>query len=155
MMRTLPQVEVRNAQRRIVVSMAKLRAFSQVAGDLAWAERRPHSEIKRVGSILISLVSDREMARLHERFCGITGPTDVLTFQHGEIVISAETAARQARAYHSSLSQELRLYILHGLLHLCGYDDRTRSQQLTMKRTQRDLLEKASELGRRHNASSP
>ncbi len=63
------------------------------------------------------------MAALHKEFCGLAGPTDVLTFRHGEIVISAETAVRQARMFHSNLACEIQLYLLHGLLHLAGFDD--------------------------------
>jgi len=71
---------------------------------------------------------------------GIRGPTDVITFRHGEIVISAETALRQARQYRSSLMQELQLYIVHGLLHLRGYDDKTPSGSREMERRQRSIL---------------
>jgi probable rRNA maturation factor len=89
------------------------------------------------------------MARLHERFCGIAGATDVLTFQHGEIVISAQTASRHGRKFRSSLDQELRLYILHGLLHLCGYDDVTARERARMERVQCSLLKKAALAARR------
>jgi len=80
------------------------------------------------------------MAALHKEFCGLAGPTDVLTFQHGEIVISAETAARQARIFHSSLATEIQLYLLHGLLHLAGFDDVTTQQRKRMQRLQDKLL---------------
>ena len=80
------------------------------------------------------------MAALHQKFCGTSGPTDVLTFQHGEIVISAETAARQARIFERSLTAEIQLYLLHGLLHLAGFDDVTAQQQKRMQRMQNKLL---------------
>ena len=47
------------------------------------------------GEIFVWLISDRRMAHLHRKFLGLSGPTDVLTFQHGEIFISVETARRQ------------------------------------------------------------
>ena len=80
------------------------------------------------------------MAALHRKFCGAPGPTDVLTFQHGEIVISADTAARQARMFQSNVTAEMQLYLLHGLLHLAGFDDVTPDQRKRMHRLQKRLL---------------
>ena len=90
--------------------------------------------------ITVSIVSDRRMAALHKEFCGLAAPTDVLTFQHGEIVISAETAVRQARMFHSNLVCEIQLYLLHGLLHLAGFDDLATKQRRQMHRLQKKLL---------------
>jgi probable rRNA maturation factor len=64
----------------------------------------------------------------------------VLTFQHGEILISAETARRQARTFGNSLARELRLYVVHGLLHLHGLDDRSEADARRMKATQEKIL---------------
>ncbi len=84
------------------------------------------------------MISDRKISELHRRFMQIEGPTDVITFQHGEIFISVETAERQAEAHHTSLNHELRLYLVHGLLHLHGFDDRepaaTRRMQAAQER---------------------
>ena len=67
------------------------------------------------------LISDRRICQLHRQFLGQRGPTDVLTFRHGEIFISVETAKRHARAFANPLVRELQLYIVHGLLHLHGF----------------------------------
>jgi probable rRNA maturation factor len=64
----------------------------------------------------------------------------VLTFQHGEIFISVETAKRNARAFGTSLLRELQLYIVHGLLHLHGFDDRTASAGRKIKAAQEKIL---------------
>jgi probable rRNA maturation factor len=80
------------------------------------------------------------MAELHRRFFQEPGPTDVITFQHGEIVISTETAQSQARRFSTSLEHELRLYIAHGLLHLRGFDDKTPGGAEEMKRIQEKLV---------------
>lgn len=80
------------------------------------------------------------MSRLHREFLGKTGPTDVLTFQHGEIFISIETAKRHARAFGNSLLRELQLYIVHGLLHLNGFDDRTQPGARRMEELQAKIL---------------
>jgi rRNA maturation RNase YbeY len=80
------------------------------------------------------------MASLHRRFLKQSGSTDVLTFQHGEIFISPETACRQARTFGNSLARELRLYVVHGLLHLHGLDDRSEADARRMKATQEKIL---------------
>ena len=84
------------------------------------------------------------MAPLHRQFLHQTGPTDVLTFQHGEIFISVETAKRHAHAFGNSLVRELYLYIVHGLLHLHGFDDRTPAGARKMKAMQEKILSDCS-----------
>jgi probable rRNA maturation factor len=135
-----PSIEVRNLQRTVRVPTRRLQQFADIAGTLVWKQKRPRAEIASVAAISVLIVSDRRMAALHEEFCGLASPTDVLTFQHGEIVISAETAERQARIFHSSLATEIQLYLLHGLLHLAGFDDVTTQQQKRMQRLQNKLL---------------
>jgi len=128
-----PSIEVRNLQRTVRISSRRLQRFAEIACALVWKHKRPEAE-------MASVASDRRMAALHKEFCGLAGPTDVLTFQHGEIVISAETAARQARIFHSSLTAEIQLYLLHGLLHLAGFGDVTAQQRQQMQRLQNKLL---------------
>jgi probable rRNA maturation factor len=138
--RTPPPIEVRNVQRTIRVSTGSLQRFANIACALVWKRKRPRAEIASVPEITVLIVSDRRMAELHNEFCGLNGPTDVLTFRHGEIVISAETAARQARTFHSNLMAEIRLYLLHGLLHLRGFNDVASHERKQMHRLQKKLL---------------
>jgi probable rRNA maturation factor len=83
------------------------------------------------------------MSRLHRQFLGQSGPTDVLTFHHGEIFVSAETAKRHALVFGNPLVGELQLYIVHGLLHLHGFDDRTPTEARKMNSTQERILRAA------------
>jgi len=138
--RTPPPIEVRNIQRTIRVSTDRLQRFANTACALVWKHKRPRAEVASMPEITVLIVSDRRMAALHQEFCGLTAPTDVLTFQHGEIVISAETAVRQARMFHSNLVCEIQLYLLHGLLHLAGFDDLATNQRRQMHRLQKKLL---------------
>lgn len=85
-------------------------------------------------------VDDAEMARLNEEFLRHKGSTDVITFQHGEIVISTERAMAQANQYRRPLHEELARYIVHGLLHLAGYDDARPALRRTMHRRQEAVL---------------
>jgi probable rRNA maturation factor len=84
------------------------------------------------------------MSALHGRFMNEAGPTDVISFQHGEIFISAEMAKRNARRFGNSLAHELRLYIVHGLLHLHGFDDRDAAGARAMAAQQQRILAKAA-----------
>jgi probable rRNA maturation factor len=94
----------------------------------------------------ILIVSDRKIASLHRQFMNESGPTDVITFQHGEIFVSAETARRNARRFGNALARELRLYVVHGLLHLHGFDDRVEVSARKMRSVQRKILARASRL---------
>ena len=141
---SLPPVFVSNRQRRLKVDGARLKEFAGRVISLCARERgRGLTNLEEVNVILIS---DRRMAEVHRRFMGITGPTDVITFQHGEILISVETACRQARTYRTSLESELRLYLVHGLLHLRGFNDAKPAQRARMKRIQEKILARASEV---------
>ncbi|PZR75349.1 MAG: rRNA maturation RNase YbeY [Chthoniobacterales bacterium] len=140
-----PHIHVRNAQRTISLNLRSLQCFAANALDLVWQRRCAASEIASLSDIPVSIVSDRRIAQLHEQFCDVRGPTDVLTFQHGEIVISAEAAARQGRAFRSPVEREIRLYLIHGLLHLAGYDDTRPRARAVMQRVQRSVLDSALE----------
>ena len=138
-----PSIEVRNLQRTVRISTRRLQRFANIACVLAWKHKQPGAKIASVSLISVLIASDRRMAALHKEFCGLAGPTDVLTFQHGEIVISAETAARQARIFHSNLTAEIQLYLLHGLLHLAGFDDTAPDTRKRMHQLQKKLLASA------------
>jgi probable rRNA maturation factor len=97
--------------------------------------------LRRLEEVEVTVVSDRVIADVHRRFMGLPGPTDVITFAHGEIVTSAQTAAAYAREYGHKVDQELALYIIHGLLHLNGYDDRLAGDAHRMRRTQHRILQ--------------
>src|SRR5206468_12874851 len=85
------------------------------------------------------LVSDRRIRSLNQRFRRTDRPTDVLAFEPSDIVISIETARRQARAMHHSCATELKVLALHGLLHLLGYDHHAPSDRGRMARAERRL----------------
>jgi probable rRNA maturation factor len=102
--------------------------------------RKKTSALVELEDLSIILVSDRRMAELHRRFLDLSGPTDVITFQHGEIFVSAETARSHTRRFGNSLEDELRLYVVHGLLHLHGFDDKSPADATEMERAQEKLV---------------
>src|ERR1700739_357817 len=134
------QLKVLNRQRKYRMPVSDLCTFAQtlVPHVLSVARNLIPEEI------LVVLVSDRKISAIHEQFMGIAGATDVITFQHGEILISVETAARQAIEYESGLLPELRVYIAHGLLHLGGYDDLSEDGFREMAKLQNELVEKVT-----------
>lgn len=89
----------------------------------------------------VSLVSDEAIAAVHGEFMADPTPTDVMTFHHGEILVSADTAMREAPAHGHTHEEELLLYIVHGLLHLNGYDDMTPPARDRMHRRQDEILQ--------------
>jgi probable rRNA maturation factor len=131
--------KVLNRQRRMAVKLGELEVF---AGHVERALRMGRD------AFAVCMVSDAEIARMNQRFRGKHGPTDVLSFPAGEgrngkralpaevkghlgdIAISPETARRNARRYGRTLRDELRILILHGALHLLGYDHETDSGQM-------------------------
>jgi len=98
----------------------------------------------------------RGVAGRHERYLGQQGPTDVLSFLldeadgclEGEVVVSAQTAVAQAGRFGWSAADELLLYVVHGALHLLGYDDATCPQRRAMRRRERRFVARLGLAGR-------
>ena len=141
---TTPQITVRSLQRKIAVGVVDLEKFARNAAALCLRlPQRRKTDLETLSEVAVLIISDRRMAALHRLFMNEPGPTDVITFQHGEIFISAEMARRNARRFGNSLARELRLYIVHGLLHLHGFDDRDQAGAREMQVMQRKILGKA------------
>ena len=99
--------------------------------------------------ISLAFVDDATIAGLNKRFLDHDGPTDVITFPlsgrgarklEGEVVIGVEMARRAAEERGHDIQAELCLYVIHGVLHLCGYDDRSKRDAAEMRRKEREYL---------------
>jgi len=98
------------------------------------------------------LVDAPEMTRVNEQFLDHQGSTDVITFDHqedpdsdhlyGEIFISVADAVKQARQFRTDWSAEIVRYAVHGVLHLCGYDDLNDTDRREMKQAENRCLRK-------------
>jgi probable rRNA maturation factor len=140
-----PSIILRNAQRRLRVDAKELRRFCERALRLCLQEPYARGgELDSLDEISIVLVSDRRMAALHKQFMNIDGPTDVLTFQHGEIFASVETAQENAAQFGTTVEDEIRLYVVHGLLHLRGFDDIAPADARRMDSVQQRILAAAA-----------
>ncbi len=121
----------RNRQRKVVFDNREVAAFARQIGR----------QVARGGEFAVLVASDEAVRRANLRFRGKRGSTDVLAFPDGEqgrlgdILISALRAQRQARQFGARLEDELKMLILHGLLHLLGYDHETDSVRMLRAET--------------------
>ncbi len=137
----IPKITLRNLQRKVPVEVVDLEKFAAKAVRLCLRlPGRRKTNLTEVREISVLIVSDRRIASLHRQFMNESGPTDVITFQHGEIFISAESARRNAQRFGKQLARELRLYVVHGLLHLHGFDDRDKASARKMESVQQRIL---------------
>jgi probable rRNA maturation factor len=107
--------------------------------------------------ISLLLTGDDEIHQINRQWLKHDYPTDVISFSlgdaestekqpaetrriEGELIISLETAQRVAAEEGCSLEAEVVLYLVHGLLHLCGYDDGTEFDRTIMRKRERDIL---------------
>ena len=142
----VPPVSVRNSQRKVPLKATDLEKFAAKALKFCLRLPRKSSKLRKLPEVAVWIVSDRRISALHRKFMDEPGPTDVITFQHGEIFISAETARRHAHRFRNTLARELKLYIVHGLLHLQGFDDRNERGARSMRAVQSRILAKTEPL---------
>ena len=101
--------------------------------------------------IELVLADDTLLRQLHLQFMGLDSPTDIMTFPDhdqaaeplvcgGQIYISVERAAEQAAEFGQTASEEIQFLVLHGVLHLCGWDDGTDQERDQMLERQTQLL---------------
>jgi probable rRNA maturation factor len=140
---TSSRIEVINRQRLRKIDRGRAAALSRAVLD----------RIGRTDAVLtVTFIRDRAMRRLNHDYRGIDGPTDVLSFAYhegeeapawdetshiGDVVISVETAGRYARELGLSFDREIELLVIHGALHLAGYDHETDNGE--MNRLERKL----------------
>jgi len=133
--------QVQNRQRRWRVSTCRL---ARVAARALRAVGRAGARLE------VLVVDDRTIQRMNDRFRGVRRPTDVIAFPLevpeaagrlvGQIVISADTAHRQARQVGVPAALELDLLVTHGVLHCVGYDDRDPVEARLMHERERAIL---------------
>ena len=99
------------------------------------------------GELSIAFVDDATIAKIHEAFMGDPSPTDVITFpgdpsmdSAGEIIVSVDHACERASELGEPFHLELSLYLIHGWLHLAGYDDRSEPDRAKMRAAEKEAL---------------
>ena len=110
-----------------------------------------HAQGVRSAEVDVSIVGDAAMRALNRRWLDHDFPTDVLSFHtdgdgspgaplEGQVVLNPDYAAREAAVHGWSAADELALYLVHGLLHLCGYDDREPADRRAMREREAVVL---------------
>lgn len=138
------KISIINSQDAVKLNSGEIK---RIAADALGAVGEKEAELS------VYLVDDSEMRRLNFHYRNVDRPTDVLAFSMregeplegaegilGDVVISAQTALRQARRYRKSLKDELNLYLVHGILHLIGYDDNSARARKKMEKLQEEIL---------------
>jgi probable rRNA maturation factor len=125
-------------------------AFERLAAFVLDREEAPQNS-----ELSIAIVDLDEMSQLNEQYRGKTGPTDVLSFECddlcavfgpdepvtiGDVVIAPEVAEAQAAEYGHTVEEELNLLLVHGVLHLLGYDHEADDDATVMQARERALL---------------
>lgn len=127
-----------------------LTAFERLAGFVLDRE-----DVMEAAELSIAVVSAEEIAELNERYRGVSGPTDVLSFECddpcpvesdepvaiGDVVIAPEIAATQAAELGHTVEEELNLLLVHGILHLLGYTHESDEDADAMQTRERILLD--------------
>lgn len=129
-------IEIVNRQRRHPIDVEQWQSFT---------EKAIRATGRKGAVATVAFVSDRAMRRLNQVFRGRPGSTDVLSFpvrpeefeedaetNLGDVVISVERAAAQCARHGLDLDREIAQLILHGILHLCGYDHETDTGEMNM-----------------------
>jgi probable rRNA maturation factor len=132
------ELTISNPLRSLKVDTDKLRGF---IGALDGYWEAPEGELD------ITFVSAEKLAAMHAEFCHDPTATDIITFPYfcqdgmwGELVISPAAAAGYVKAHGGSFNAELMRYVVHGYLHLLGYNDLTPSDRARMRRLERKSL---------------
>ncbi|MDO8675583.1 MAG: rRNA maturation RNase YbeY [Candidatus Omnitrophota bacterium] len=146
---------ISNFQRKIPIPVPKVRT----------ALRSACRKLKfNFADLSVVFVGEKRMRRLNREYLGHDYVTDVLSFPNasvgnpehtcldprqkhsgvtagGEIIICPAVAARNAKRYGNTFERELILYVVHGILHLCGYDDRSPEDVKRMRRKEQEIME--------------
>ncbi len=132
---------INNLQKKIKINQKRIK---QVLKKVLTGEG-----INCKGELTLCFINDREMRKLNKKFAGKDNPTDVLAFNidrqndkrlYGDIIVSVDTAIRNAKLFKSTPAYELELYSVHGLLHLLGYKDHSPVKTRIMRRKERKYV---------------
>ena len=134
-------ITVINSQNSINFDLEYVKSKVDVACQLCVRESKESAPIKELKSVEISIIDDKQIAKVHGEFMDDPSPTDVITFDYGEILVSAETALSNSEEMQVSLENEVLLYIIHGMLHLGGYLDDSSAGFNEMKSLQEMILD--------------
>jgi len=141
----LPTLTWANRQRSVKVDLPKIRRIAVAALPMCVGKPRKKG-VKLPPEVEITLLGEAAITKVHGEFLEDPTPTDVITFEHGEILIGVPIAATNAKKFHHPTDYEVALCAIHGLLHLLGYDDLTENERVIMHARQEEILKEALRL---------
>lgn len=113
----------------------------------SWLSRVIDSEGKTVGEISFIFCNDEYLLEMNRKFLDHDTYTDIISFDdtignilHGDIFISTERVGENARTYGVPMEEELKRVLVHGVLHFCGYKDKTKEDQLVMREKEEEKM---------------
>ena len=124
------------------VDLPLIRRIVEAALPLCVAKPR-HKGIQLPPEVEITLLGESAIAKVHGEFLDDPTPTDVISFEHGEVLIGVPIAAANAHKFSHPADHEVALCAIHGLLHLLGYDDLSAQERTIMHARQEEILEAA------------
>ena len=117
----------------------------------AWIKRIIEAEKNTLGELNFVFTSDANLLNINVQFLNHNTYTDIITFDYceaqqinGDIIISVERVRENARTFNSPFENELKRVIIHGVLHLCGYKDKSKKDVELMRRKENAALRKFS-----------
>ena len=136
------KITIKNLQNKIPISTKEVK--KTILKTLSF------ERIKKTGEITVCFVGDRKIKELNKKFLRKNEATDCLTFDmleasdpkhiFADIIISTDTALRNAKAFRTNISKEINLYLIHGVLHLLGYDDLTPKDKKLMRGKEKEYV---------------
>src|SRR5438552_16561895 len=133
----MSKISIHSPQEIVPIDRGKLRDIVRAVLE---------GEDEKEYEISLAFVDNTTIHRLNKQYLGHDEPTDVLSFPYsaanakkleGELVIGVEIAQEQATERGHDVQAELALYVIHGLLHLCGYDDKSTANEKAMRQRER------------------
>jgi probable rRNA maturation factor len=132
------QISVRNQQEAVPIDPRRMREVARAVLE---------GEGQGDGRVTIALMDNTSIQTLNKRYLNHDEPTDVLSFPlsegktlEGDLAVGAEVAQAQATQRGHDVGAELALYVIHGILHLCGYDDHDEKGRARMRERERHYL---------------
>jgi probable rRNA maturation factor len=132
------RISITNQQETVPIDFKRMR---EVARAVLEGEGEPEAEVN------LAFVDDATIHALNKRYLNHDEPTDVLSFPlsegkklSGQLVVGADVAQREATERGHDVQAELALYVIHGLLHLCGHDDHEDADRAAMRKREREYL---------------
>ena len=135
----LPHLLWANRQRSVKIDLEAVRSLVQKA--LPLCVKKPRKKGVLLPPVVeITLLGEAAIAKVHREFLEDPTPTDVITFEHGEILIGVPIAAANAAKFGHPELHEVALCAIHGLLHLLAYDDLAEEERRIMHARQEEIL---------------